>query len=70
MTWGNAKSEATCDRGASGLGVQVWQNIDYGGLSACPARYRYESHFADLGRPNSSTSFNDSISSNYWIANC
>jgi Peptidase inhibitor family I36 len=58
------------NHGTSGLGVEVWQNINYGGASACLPRGWHLDNFAGFVYPGTSVSFNDSISSNFWTSNC
>src|SRR6266571_2687396 len=56
------------NHGTSGLGVEVWQNINYGGASACLPRGWQLSNFAGYVYPGTNVSFNDSISSNFWTS--
>ena len=67
--WSDCASSGFND-GTSGLGVEVWQNINYGGASACLPRLWRLNNFAGFVYPGTSVSFNDSISSNFWTSNC
>jgi hypothetical protein len=58
------------NNGTSGLGVEAWQNINYGGASACLPRGWRLNNFAGSFYPGTSVSFNDSISSNQWVSLC
>lgn len=68
-TWNNCASSGF-NNGTSGLGVEVWDGTGYTGLSACLPRGWHTSTFSGLVWPGSNTSFNDSISSNYWTSIC
>ncbi|MEU2622943.1 peptidase inhibitor family I36 protein [Streptomyces sp. NPDC007157] len=68
-TWSDCASSGY-NHGTSGLGVEVWRDINYSGLSACLPKDWSNSNFANLVWPGTSTSFNDSISSNYWTSAC
>ncbi|MEV5954377.1 peptidase inhibitor family I36 protein [Streptomyces sp. NPDC051987] len=68
-TWNNCASSGY-NHGTSGLGVEVWNGTGYTGLSACLPKDWSNNNFANLVWPDSSTSFNDSISSNYWTSAC
>lgn len=68
-TWSDCASSGY-NHGTSGLGVEVWSGTGYTGLSACLPKDWYNSNFANLVWPGTSTSFNDSISSNYWTSIC
>ena len=68
-TWADCASSGY-NHGTSGLGVEVWSGTGYTGLSACLPRGWSNDNFANLVWPGTSTSFNDSISSNYWTSNC
>jgi hypothetical protein len=58
------------NNGTSGLGVEVWQNINYGGASACLPRGWRLDNFAGFVYPDTNVGFNDSISSNFWTSIC
>ncbi|MER5515974.1 peptidase inhibitor family I36 protein [Streptomyces sp. NPDC048254] len=68
-TWNNCASSGY-NHGSSGLGVEVWNGTGYTGSSACLPKDWSNSNFANLVWPGTSTSFNDSISSNYWTSIC
>ncbi|MEV0738753.1 peptidase inhibitor family I36 protein [Streptomyces sp. NPDC050549] len=68
-TWSDCASSGY-NHGTSGLGVEVWSGTGYTGLSACLPKDWSNSNFANLVWPGTSTSFNDSISSNYWTSAC
>ncbi|MGW4907878.1 peptidase inhibitor family I36 protein [Streptomyces sp. NPDC004270] len=68
-TWSDCASSGY-NHGTSGLGVEVYRDINYSGLSACLPKDWSNSNFANLVWPGTSSSFNDSISSNYWTSIC
>jgi hypothetical protein len=68
-TWNDCASSGF-NNGTSGFGVEVWQNINYGGASACLPRGWSLNNFAGFVYPGTSVSFNNSISSNFWTSIC
>ncbi|RPE43741.1 peptidase inhibitor family I36 [Streptomyces sp. Ag109_O5-1] len=68
-TWSDCASSGY-NHGTSGLGVEVWSGTSYTGLSACLPKDWSHNDFSQLVWPDTDTSFNDSISSNFWTSNC
>ena len=68
-SWNDCASSGY-NHGTSGLGVDVYRDIYYGGNAAClPKGWNY-ADFTKLVWPGTSHTFNDSISSNFWTDAC
>ncbi|MFG1807454.1 peptidase inhibitor family I36 protein [Streptomyces sp. NPDC049040] len=68
-TWNNCATSGF-NNGTSGLGVVVWQLVGGSGDGACLPRGWALSDFQGYVWPNTTDSFNDSISANVWSSNC
>ena len=68
-TWNNCASSGY-NNGTSGLGVGVWNGVNYGGASACLPQGWSLSNFAGYVWPGTSISFNNAIGSNFWVNSC
>jgi hypothetical protein len=58
------------NHGTSGLGVDVFRDIGYGGDGACLPKGWNNANFTTLLWPGTKNTFNDSISSNFWTDAC
>lgn len=68
-TWNDCAS-SIYNHGTSGDSVEVYQNVNYGGASACISDNTAYADLADYVYPGTDISMNDSISSNYWNTLC
>ena len=68
-TWNDCAS-SIYNHGTSGDSVEVYQNVNYGGASACIPDDSAYANLANYDYPGTTISMNDSISSNYWNTLC
>ena len=68
-TWANCASSLD-NAGTSGMGVDVYSGLNYGGDVACISDNATYSDLANYNYPGTSTNMNDTIESNEWTWAC